>query len=222
MLSLILLLINCFSSDQEPLGSNAYLWNEMLFSFSHSSFSLKPDDFLLTLLPAISEVPSSDLHLFYQSRIQTPFPLTPNQSRLLKFTCGCEWAQWTSGLRFSPSWKYPPHLCFEFSHNLWLKILYHTRELEEMGNVFAVTNDRWNSLVKTDRIINAVKQNTFKNKDESPVLSIYMHISLTLFRIIKRKQRHAEVHLWYCGPFTYRRIKYMVVIWLIFIYTMWV
>lgn len=57
----------------------------------------------------------------------------------------------------------------EFSRILWLKVLHHARELEEMANVFVVTNDRWNSLVKTDRIINAVKQNTFKNKDESAV-----------------------------------------------------
>lgn len=44
----------------------------------------------------------------------------------------------------------------KFSHNLWLKILHHSSELEELANVFAVTNDRQNSSVETDRVINAV------------------------------------------------------------------
>lgn len=105
----LILLINRFFSHQDGnswLQRLAVKWCAIsIFLFL---FFIEPDDLFPTLLSTISDqVPSSDLHLFYQSRIQTLFPPTPNQSRLLKFTCACKWARWTSGLSFSPSWKYP-------------------------------------------------------------------------------------------------------------------
>lgn len=94
VLSLILLLINHFSSHQQeilaPMPScemiHYFHFHIHLFFF----FFLEPNDLLPTLLPVIlAQHPNSDLHLSVTVRFR---PCSPNQWRQLKFACGCKWA----------------------------------------------------------------------------------------------------------------------------------
>lgn len=97
VVSLILLLINHFYSQQQDILAPMPSWEMIHYFHSHINifiylfiyFPLEPNDLLPSLLPVISEQhPSSDLHLFVMVRFR---PCSPNRSRLLKFTFGSKY-----------------------------------------------------------------------------------------------------------------------------------